>query len=253
MAASNLPTAQSQDNFCFDDLLIPKLNQSTYFPTPVLSESNSFLDSPLPYSNEFFSQLQHHSLSHPPINPSLFNPSPFTSYQSPFMNSADSIVSSSPVIDQLNYFEPLEQQQSQIPAVNPSDTVTLTFAQLSALIAASNKLNEESTSTPTPQKEPSAGKAQKSFPCTFPGCGKIFSRKFNLHTHTFTHDPNRPRDFVCQENGCKKTFVRIHDLQRHATTHLPKENVCLRCDKKFGRSDALARHIKSKCTSVKVP
>ncbi|ORY38693.1 hypothetical protein BCR33DRAFT_720684 [Rhizoclosmatium globosum] len=60
-------------------------------------------------------------------------------------------------------------------------------------------------------------------------------------------DP-RPRDHVC--SVCQNRFLRRQDLYRHEVTHSKaKEYICPKgCGSSFGRSDALARHLKtSKC------
>ncbi|ORY30149.1 hypothetical protein BCR33DRAFT_666361 [Rhizoclosmatium globosum] len=92
-----------------------------------------------------------------------------------------------------------------------------------------------------PRRRPS-----KFYTCSFPNCGKQFTRAFNLKTHEQTHDVDRPRDFVCEEPGCGKTFVRIHDLSRHAVAHdQSKWHFCGTCNRGFARIDALKRHEKS--------
>ncbi|KAJ3384066.1 hypothetical protein HDU92_003781 [Lobulomyces angularis] len=219
------------------DLNFNTESSANYFPTPALSTTDSFLDLQSPLILNHFNT---------PIFSSLNSPfSASTSdFQSPFPNSTDSFnqinLSNSPIDQQVNYFEPLEPTS---PSINPADTVTLTFAQLSALISASANPSTTSSTTNS-QKKPS--KSLKEFPCPHPGCGKIFTRKFNLKTHSFTHDANRPRDFVCQHHGCGKSFVRIHDLQRHSSIHSRNNgNKCNTCQKHFARSDALSRHIKS--------
>ncbi|KAI9330629.1 hypothetical protein BDR26DRAFT_871321 [Obelidium mucronatum] len=89
-------------------------------------------------------------------------------------------------------------------------------------------------------------RASKLYTCTFEGCGKQFTRAFNLKTHEGTHDSDRPRDFICEEPGCGKTFVRIHDLARHAVAHdQSKWHFCGGCNRGFARIDALRRHERS--------
>ncbi|KAJ3004459.1 UNVERIFIED_CONTAM: hypothetical protein HDU68_005100 [Siphonaria sp. JEL0065] len=96
-------------------------------------------------------------------------------------------------------------------------------------------------------------RTSKLYTCSFDGCGKQFTRAFNLKTHEQTHDEHRPRDFVCEEPGCGKTFVRIHDLTRHAVAHnQSKWHFCGGCNRGFARIDALRRHEKSSTGACRV-
>ncbi|KAI9204367.1 uncharacterized protein BJ171DRAFT_581948 [Polychytrium aggregatum] len=80
------------------------------------------------------------------------------------------------------------------------------------------------------------------YTCTHDGCGKSFTRRFNLETHVKTHDLNRPRPFRCEL--CSQSFVRPHDLERHYSCHRKqKEFSCQHCTRQFTRSDALRRHL----------
>ncbi|KAI8810744.1 hypothetical protein BJ742DRAFT_658436, partial [Cladochytrium replicatum] len=76
--------------------------------------------------------------------------------------------------------------------------------------------------------------------CSHTGCGKTFTRRFNLQTHEATHNPNRARDHVCEM--CAKRFTRSHDLTRHMTVHAEEKHECEGCGKGYSRSDALRRH-----------
>ncbi|KAI9319534.1 hypothetical protein DFJ73DRAFT_967344 [Zopfochytrium polystomum] len=77
--------------------------------------------------------------------------------------------------------------------------------------------------------------------CSYPACGKTFSRKFNLQSHEKVHSDAKP--FRCPV--CSIHFRRKHDLQRHMRS-LHSENrpwVCPYCHIGFSRSDALRRHL----------
>ncbi|TPX72606.1 hypothetical protein CcCBS67573_g05709 [Chytriomyces confervae] len=57
----------------------------------------------------------------------------------------------------------------------------------------------------------------------------------------------RARNYRC--SMCSNTFLRRQDLTRHEVTHTRvKEHICLvvGCGARFGRSDALARHVKGR-------
>ncbi|KAG0346245.1 hypothetical protein BG004_002093 [Podila humilis] len=77
--------------------------------------------------------------------------------------------------------------------------------------------------------------------CLIPGCGRSFSRPFNLKSHALTHEPQRPH--ACDQ--CPKTFARIHDRDRHMKGHLTvKAHSCVVCLGRFARQDAVTRHLK---------
>ncbi|KAG0310599.1 hypothetical protein BGZ97_012452 [Linnemannia gamsii] len=63
----------------------------------------------------------------------------------------------------------------------------------------------------------------------------------NHLSHGMTHETLRP--FGCDQ--CDKTFARIHDRDRHLKGHLEeKAHSCVVCQTKFGRQDAVTRHLK---------
>lgn len=73
--------------------------------------------------------------------------------------------------------------------------------------------------------------------CTFEGCDKSGTRRYNIRLHVQTHLLDRPYECV----KCDKTFVRQHDLVRHEKIHEEGEFGC-ECGKRFTRNDALRRH-----------
>ena len=79
---------------------------------------------------------------------------------------------------------------------------------------------------------------KKFYVCDFPGCGREFSRRFNLKMHQAIHNPKRERPFICDK--CGKSFCRIYELRRHEVVHSKERKfVCEYCNQKFSRKDPL--------------
>ena len=92
----------------------------------------------------------------------------------------------------------------------------------------------------------SSTSSDKNFTCSHPGCDRAFSRIQNLRSHMRCHLSTTPHS--CKT--CGLGFRRTTDLQRHVRTmHVPNDQkpwACPRCPKRFGRSDALKRHMSSR-------
>ncbi|KAI9049973.1 hypothetical protein LZ554_006119 [Drepanopeziza brunnea f. sp. 'monogermtubi'] len=84
--------------------------------------------------------------------------------------------------------------------------------------------NSSSSSTPTPTatstpKDADAPPTKKKFACSFPSCGKSFSRSEHLHRHALNHkDGNN----TCQR--CSAHFRRRDLLDRHMARHKEKDD-----------------------------
>lgn len=92
----------------------------------------------------------------------------------------------------------------------------------------------------------SSSGSEKTFTCSHPGCERTFSRIQNLRSHMRCHLVTTPHN--CKT--CGLGFRRTTDLQRHIRTmHVPNDQkpwACSKCPKRFGRSDALKRHMSSR-------
>jgi hypothetical protein len=93
-------------------------------------------------------------------------------------------------------------------------------------------------------------KQQQQLKCHVDGCGKVFSRPFNLKSHLETHNPTRSKNHECPE--CQAQFCRSQgiryslDLARHSQIHNRTMTfICTGCQKSFSRKDALKRHLRT--------
>ncbi|GAA5832328.1 hypothetical protein JCM11251_006411 [Rhodosporidiobolus azoricus] len=91
--------------------------------------------------------------------------------------------------------------------------------------------------------ETSGGRLKK-FMCTWPGCGKCYTRPARLEEHQRVHTGERP--FACTQ--CTSTFARDSHLKAHMRTHSSqkeKRYPCKEegCDKKFWTNQHLKKHV----------
>ncbi|KAJ3269476.1 iron-binding protein [Terramyces sp. JEL0728] len=88
---------------------------------------------------------------------------------------------------------------------------------------------------PVPQKHDSG-----QFKCHIPGCGRLFTRPFNLKSHLETHNPARNKSHQCAE--CHAQFYLARHAQIHNRTMIFN---CAGCNRTFSRKDALKRHLRT--------
>ncbi|KAI8908209.1 hypothetical protein DFJ77DRAFT_168667 [Powellomyces hirtus] len=187
-------------------------------------------------------------------------------------DSLNSVFGDLPLYDHADSLFPSVAQDALFPSLDndasaqtrSTNSVTLSFEQLSALLQAAaesrlssspslESLSQFETASPPPtsrstsarlSKDAAARRRAPKYICPHPGCGKHFTRHFNLKSHLPLHDPQRPRPFGCTE--CPKSFFKQNDLARHTATTHGSENQCeCSCGKRYSRIDALKRHLKS--------
>ncbi|KAM7350568.1 Kruppel-like factor 15 [Cochliomyia hominivorax] len=84
---------------------------------------------------------------------------------------------------------------------------------------------------------------EKSFPCTYGDCRKIYAKPAHLKAHLRRHLGEKP--YICNWPNCTWRFSRSDELARHRRSHSGvKPYKCDFCAKCFARSDHLTKHRK---------
>ncbi|KAJ8247548.1 hypothetical protein GJAV_G00247610 [Gymnothorax javanicus] len=87
---------------------------------------------------------------------------------------------------------------------------------------------------------------EKSFRCSYEGCGKLYTTAHHLKVHERVHTGDRP--YICDRLGCGKTFATGYGLKSHIRTHTgEKPYRCqeFNCQKSFKTSGDLQKHIRT--------
>ncbi|XP_072516222.1 zinc finger protein 143a [Salminus brasiliensis] len=84
---------------------------------------------------------------------------------------------------------------------------------------------------------------EKSFQCSYEGCGKLYTTAHHLKVHERIHTGDKP--YCCDKPGCGKKFATGYGLKSHIRTHTGEKPYCcqeVNCKKSFKTSGDLQKH-----------
>ncbi|KAI9103223.1 hypothetical protein DFS34DRAFT_576478 [Phlyctochytrium arcticum] len=127
------------------------------------------------------------------------------------------------------------------PSSLATSTTTATSSSTTTLVNPDDHHSSLSPSANNGSLSVTPPSTPRSYKCEFDGCGKVFTRMYNLKSHAKAHTGARP--YACP--ACPITFLRKHDMKRHfASLHdAEKQYKCPNCGAGFARTDALRRHM----------
>lgn len=217
-----------------------------------LSAMESMYDNLQGYSDLGMDAFSYAGIMSPPTTPampssyansSVSSSAPTNSYWSSSNRSrADSMQWST--ADQLDINDYQPQRAMSLPHISMAGQDY--HSQMMQMSFSSHPSSSTKSSSYSRKSSVSSSGSDKTFNCSHPGCDRTFSRIQNLRSHMRCHLVTTPHN--CKT--CGLGFRRTTDLQRHIRTmHVPNDQkpwACPRCPKRFGRSDALKRHMSSR-------
>lgn len=138
-------------------------------------------------------------------------------------------------------FEPIPNFSNQIPTPSTDTNFTYTESEIKIKTHAPNIRNDQQQIEIHVSSDLQQENQRLSFLCET--CGKYFTTKSNLLTHTKMHLPiEKRKHYECYI--CKSTFSYKKSLIHHMPTHCGKKIrfQCKVCLVHFSRTDALRRH-----------
>lgn len=210
------------------------VNPNYFYNPAFFSDDNNYF-----YEQEFHSPTHPESLSSSPIKNNGY-------YSSPLRNvPLDDVDETITQLTPLRGNQPMTPSRNKVvlewsPIVSPNaKTKDVQSAIKQSSLSPKRRIKKTSLLPPGELDKFFEGPDDnKVFTCTYKGCGKKFTRRYNVRSHIQTHLSDRP--FACIY--CPKKFVRQHDLNRHVKGHLEARHCRCPCGKEFTRIDAMKKH-----------